>query len=458
MNKIYQSLVRLLHKIGMDRAIAYGSGARIIQAIAGVVTLFFIAAFLSGEEQGYYYTFSSLLGIQVFFELGFTNILTQFVAHEAAHLKVVNNTEYEGDEKYRSRLSSLLHFSVKWYTIAAVLMLVTLLVAGYYLFHNAKDSTNISWFYPYLILCIATAIKLLQSPFTAILMGLNKVAEMNEILFIQQLISPIVMWILLICHASLYVIGVSSVVAVLVWFIYVFRKDTKDILINIYKISIKDRVKYMSEIFPYQWRMAVSSFSGFFIFYFITPILFKYQGSIIAGQMGMTITVVSAIQSLAMTWQNTKVPLYSQLIAKKDYVQLDKTFSIATKQMIYICSILMFFAFLFLTGCDYFKIGINGNLLSARFLLGWPLMFMMIAYTVTSLTFAWATYLRCHKKEPYMWMSLVSGIACLLGIWITSKYSSILIITLTYMIVRILVIPWSYNIFLSNKTKWHADV
>lgn len=441
----------------MDRAIAYGSGARIIQSVAGVVTLFFITAFMTGEEQGYYYTFSSLLGIQVFFELGFTGILTQFVAHEASHLKL-ENCQYIGEEKYLSRLSSLLHFSIKWYSIAAILMLISLLIAGYYLFSNTENGTPISWFNPYLILCIATAIKLLQSPFTAILMGLNKVAEMNKIIFLQQVISPIIMWFLLACRAGLYVIGVSSVVSVLVWFFYIFRSDIKQLLINLFKVKVYEKVNYMTEIFPYQWRMAVSAFSGFFIFNFITPILFKYQGAIVAGQMGMTITVVSAIQSLAMTWQNTKVPLYSTLIARKEYDELDNVFNKATKQMLFMCSFVMFSAFVFLTGCEIFRIGINGKMLSSRFLSGWPLLFMMLAYTISSLTFAWATYLRCHKQEPYMWMSLVSGIGCLLAIGITSQYSTILIITLVYMAVRILVIPWSYYIFKKCKKDWHKSI
>lgn len=445
----------LINKIGLDRAIAYGSGARIIQAAAGVITVFFIAAFMSSEEQGYYYTFSSLLGIQVFFELGFTGILTQFVSHEVSHLKLDSNGIYEGDIKYRSRLSSLLHFSIKWYSIAAVLMLLTLLLAGYYLFSGTESASSISWFYPYLILCVATAIKLLQSPFTAILMGLNKVAEMNQIVFVQQIISPIVMWLLLICNAGLYVVGVSSVVSVLVWCIYIFRSDIKDSLFRIYRIPVQEKVDYMTEIFPYQWRMAISAFSGFFIFNFITPILFKYQGSIIAGQMGMTITVVSAIQALAMTWQNTKIPLYSGLIAKNKYKELDSTFNKATKQMLYICICFMIFAFIFLTGCDILKIGINGKMISSRFLNGWPLVFMMITYTASTLTFAWATYLRCHKKEPYMWMSLVSGLFCLMGVWITAQFFTVFIITLTYMVVRILVIPWAYHIYQKCKHGWH---
>ena len=53
----------------MDGAIAYSSAARIIQAVANLLTIFFIATLLSSDEQGYYYTFASVVGIQVFFEL-----------------------------------------------------------------------------------------------------------------------------------------------------------------------------------------------------------------------------------------------------------------------------------------------------------------------------------------------------------------------------------------------------
>ena len=73
----------LLKKLGIDKAIAYSSGARVVQAFTGVGSIFFISTFLSGVEQGFYYTFGSIVAIQVFFELGLTGIITQFVAHEA---------------------------------------------------------------------------------------------------------------------------------------------------------------------------------------------------------------------------------------------------------------------------------------------------------------------------------------------------------------------------------------
>ena len=81
-------VVRLARRIGMDGAIAYSSAARVFQAFAGVISIFFIATFLTGEEQGFFYTFGSILAIQTFFELGFTGIMTQYVAHEVVHLNI----------------------------------------------------------------------------------------------------------------------------------------------------------------------------------------------------------------------------------------------------------------------------------------------------------------------------------------------------------------------------------
>ena len=69
----------------MDKSIAYSSGARIVQGFTGVASVFFLTSFLTGVEQGFYYTFGSILALQVFFELGLTGIMTQYVAHEVKY-------------------------------------------------------------------------------------------------------------------------------------------------------------------------------------------------------------------------------------------------------------------------------------------------------------------------------------------------------------------------------------
>ena len=85
-------ITKILNTLGIDGAILYTIFARVIQASGGIITVFLIARFLSKEEQGFYYTFVSVLAIQIFFELGLGGILTQFVAHEMAHIQLENNT------------------------------------------------------------------------------------------------------------------------------------------------------------------------------------------------------------------------------------------------------------------------------------------------------------------------------------------------------------------------------
>ena len=218
------SIAKIAHAIGMDKAIAYSSGSRIVGGIAGVVSIFFVTSFLTGVEQGYYYTFGSILALQVFFELGLTGIMTQYVAHEASHLQLSNNLEYTGETNYKSRLASLVHFCIKWYSILAILVFVTLLIVGLFFFRSyGEDHGDVSWIIPWALVCVGTAIKLFQSPFTSILTGLGFVKEMSEITFWQQLIIPLFTWLGLIAGLKLYVLGIGYIVSVIVWQIYVLR-------------------------------------------------------------------------------------------------------------------------------------------------------------------------------------------------------------------------------------------
>ena len=164
----------IIQKMGMDKAIAYSSGARFIQAFTGLASIFFIAKFLSGEEQGYYYTFGSILAVQVFFELGLTGIITQYVAHEAVYLKLNDDFSYDGPEKYKSRLSSLLRFCVKWYTVISLFMFLVLILVGFIFFDKYQKDQTVEWKIPWLILVASTSIKLFQSPMSSFLMGLGR--------------------------------------------------------------------------------------------------------------------------------------------------------------------------------------------------------------------------------------------------------------------------------------------
>src|SRR5271163_895400 len=99
-----RKIARLKHFIGLDRAIAWTLAARLWSMAAGIATLLLIAHYLSPAQQGYYYTFASLVALQVFFELGFSYVVLQLASHERAQLTIADN-EVLGNSISQARLA-----------------------------------------------------------------------------------------------------------------------------------------------------------------------------------------------------------------------------------------------------------------------------------------------------------------------------------------------------------------
>lgn len=451
------NLYSIINKIGIDKAIAYSAGARIIQAITGIGTLFFIASFLTGEEQGFYYTFGSVLAFQVFFELGFTSIITQYVAHESAYFTVGAANEIIGDEIHLSRLSSLMHFCIKWYTVMAFVFFIIINIIGF-IFFDSYDKSNetISWKIPWIILSFGTALNLLISPLSSILSGLGRIKDVSRIIFIQQILIPVAICGSLYFGLNLFAPAIGSMISVLVWLLIVCRTDLNILLLKIWKIKITHRINYLEEVFPYQWRIALSWISGYFIFQLFNPVLFATEGAVIAGQMGMTLSVLNAIQAFCFSWQNTKVPLYSQLIELQEYSNLDSVFSRTLRQMTTICTCLLIVLCFIILLIDNYNITLNGNILGDRFLPFIPMVIMIIPAFVRQYISSWATYLRCHKREPFLASSIVTGILCCLSTLFLGKIFGLYGIVIGYCCITIFIeFPWTYFIFKNKKRVWH---
>ena len=452
-------LIRFLRKIGIDKAIAYSSGSRIVAGITGVVTVFLIAIFLTGEEQGYYFTFGSLLALQVFFELGLSSIMTQYVAHECSHLELGSDYQYIGEDFYISRLSSLVHFCVKWYSVLSVVVFVFLIITGYcfFTFFNGDVTYDVDWLRPWVVICIATAIKLFQSPLSSIYMGLGYVKEVSMITFYQQIVQPVTIWLFLILGFKLYAIGIGYLLSCLLWFYLVYRVNLHKLTSSLWREKITERVEYFKEIFPFQWKIAVSWISGYFIYQLFNPVLFATEGAVVAGQMGLTISVLSTIQSFSNSWITTKVPLFSKYIALKQYNQLDNVYNKTNIQMSMICLALLIAFIMFVLGLKITGISVGDSIIGERFLGILPTILMSIAIFSNIWLTSWGIYLRCHKQEPLLVFSVTSGIMCCLSTVGLGNLWGLMGITTGYCIIMVLSIPWAYHIYVKCKKEWHDE-
>ncbi len=439
-------------KVGFNWAIAYTVFARVIQAVGGLGTVVFIAKYLSKDEQGYYYTFGSILAIQVFFELGLVSIITQYVAHEMVHLKWKDRFSIEGDAVHLSRLSSLLHFCLKWFSRISLLLFITLIVAGYYFFLKFNKNPNIEWRIPWIILCVTTCGYLILDPIMAFSEGLGKVKEMARLRLVQQTVYIVGVIIFLFSGCKLYSSALATSLAfVIEAILYLFSGNSR-ILANVWKSRGSWSVNYRKEIFPYQYKIALSWISGFFIFQLFSPVLFATEGAVVAGQMGMTLAALNGISSLSMSWISTKVPLFCSFIAQGVYDKLNAVFNKTVIQLVIVNLALLLFFIFFLQVLSYF-----GLPLAQRFLSLVPLLMLCTVTFINQLVFSWATYLRSHKQEPYLINSVVGGILVSLSTIFLGKQFGLMGIVGGYtFLTTFLGLPWAYYVFVSKKKQWHT--
>lgn len=438
---------RLLNTLGIDGAILYTSSARIIQAGGSIITLLLIAKFLSKEEQGFYYTFTSVLAIQIFFELGLSGILTQFVAHEMAHIELENNI-FKGEQKYISRLASIIHFSAKWYFIFALLLIIALILGGGIFFYkNTQGVEHIQWQVPWLMVSIFGGLNLLISPIMAILQGMHKVKEIAKLTFIQQIIVMIVSWISLILGAKLYLVAINLMMNFFILLILYGLSGYLKLLCNLLKYKVIEKINYWKEIFPYQWKIALSWASGYFIFQALNPIVFSFYGAVIAGKLGMTITILNGILALVISWTSTKIPLWSSYIAKREYDELDKSVIYTIKKSTLVAFLGISGAIILIGGLQYFNLNLGNRFLPIELAF-----ILLMTIPINNVINIWSASLRSFKKEPFLFVALMVGLFSITEVYITAKFFSLTILIVGYFLVFALV-SLPLNLYVYNKKK-----
>src|SRR5215467_1733187 len=189
-------LQRFLLKTAMDRPVMLALLGRSWQILAGPITLLLIAKFFTPEEQGFYYTFASLLALQSFIELGFSVVIINVASHEWAHLSLSEYGRIVGESDALSRLISLGRFAFKWYAFGSLIFILGVGSAGY-VFLSRSEYSSIQWEAPWFALVVTTGFLLWGTPLTSILEGCNQVETINKFRLSQAIMGSLALWLTL---------------------------------------------------------------------------------------------------------------------------------------------------------------------------------------------------------------------------------------------------------------------
>lgn len=415
------------------------------QIIAGGVMVLIIPLWLGKVEQGYYYTFASLLALQIFFELGMNQVILQLVSHDFAHVRMSNAAALEGDAIRIDRLTSLVALLRRWYGIAASLFFVIVSAFGAWFFSTKGDLPISVWGGAWLMLTLVSAANLYLSASLTVLEACGQVAGVARMRLVQSMCGNGLMWIALALGAGLWAMPLVPMVAA-AYTAYWLRINGSTIkrLRRHFAVSANNiKINWRADIFPFQWRIAVSWISGYFIFQLFAPLAFARLGAVEAGRLGITMTVFTALLTVGMSWVNAKLPAFAAHVSRNERTSLNALFNSVVKRS------MAFTLIATLTIIAIVTVMTSLDVAAAHRFASLPVVICLAIVTlVNCFIFAAAAYMRAHKEEPMMWVSVITGLVTLIAAAIGSMYGVLTMMALYAFITLCVALPWTCVIFI----------
>lgn len=240
---------------------------------------------------------------------------------------------------------------------------------------------------------------LLQS----IYQGLDKVVDIQKNIFIGSFAMSIFRWLILSFGYGIWSLIIGNGLGVILMSFLLFRRAQK-----FWQQLIRHKNTHIftwtHEIINLQWKYAISWASGFFIFNLYTPMLFKFENAVVAGQFGLTMPIINMISMTSGAWIDAKIPKMNMLVARGKREELLHLFKSACfRGYLFFISISPLFIMAVYLLQKY-------NFYSERFLeLKYAVLLISTQLAIITITFL-ARYLRAHKIEPYYWLSIINGI------------------------------------------------
>ncbi|HEY3300175.1 MAG TPA: hypothetical protein VGJ90_05310 [Methylophilaceae bacterium] len=418
---------------------------------SGALTVLFIAHWFTKEQQGYFYTFGSVLGLQVIFEMGLSFVIFQFSGHLFAGLNWLPNGDVQGDDHAKLRFHLLLRSAFVWYACAALIMLLILLPAGILFFQNKSVLASSLWLWPWVLLVVVTALNLVTLPTMSAIEGSGRVTEINKLRLIQGVVGSTVAWFLLVSRLGLWMVVAVPLVTLLssVYWLYKRYPSIVEVLITPITSAADSAFSWKAEVWPMQWKIAVSWICGYFIFQLFTPILFHFYGPVAAGKMGMSIAVATMVNSLGFVLLQANGPTLTKFAAQKKWIEFDHYFFRFFKQSLVL--VILGYCFIGVFLYTFQRLPITQRIIPFS-----DMVILCFGFLISHVVSMLAYYLRLHKQEPFMVLSLIGAVILSLCLYEFGRLYAELGMVVSFLCVNLIYgLPSSLWLWAKMRREWH---
>ncbi len=208
-------------------------------------------------------------------------------------------------------------------------------------------------------------------------------------------------------------------------------------------------LRWMDEVWPFQWRIGVSALSGYLIFRSFAPLVMMEQGPVLAGQFGIAVLLMNGIIAFSTAWPLSQTATYGAMFASGRGEEVSRMLPRLLFRSTGLCffAVVIFSVFMFLLPAIDQK-------LSDRLLHPEVMTIMMLAAIVHHMVATMAVPLRAEGREPFMWVSLFGGILLSGAVWYAARYGTSIDIAWANLFCAAIGIPIAIILYRSRVTVW----
>jgi len=286
----------------------------------------------------------------------------------------------------------------------------------------------VAWIWPWLLAVAAAMAGLWCQPFYSFLDGCGQIREVAALRLRQTAVGMILAWSALLLHRGLYspALVLAGQITVGIFFLVVRRRFLAGLLLY---PAREAAIHWSREVWPFQWRIAVSWMCSYFTIQVFIPILFALRGPVEAGQMGMSLSITGYMTSLVLPWISTKATPFGRMIAQHQFLQLDRLFQRTLAQ-----SLAVFSTIALAAGLTMALLTLVAPKLAARMVSPQLFWVLLLAAGASCVVQSVATLLRSFKKEPFLRQSLVVASLTLVLALLTARRWGNTGVTFSYLI------------------------
>lgn len=314
-------------------------------------------------------------------------------------------------------LASLERRVVKWNILATAIAAALVTLLGWATFSSQPSISNVAWRSSWFAYVVAVIASQLTMPRISLREGGGRIEQMWTLRLVQELAGGAACLIALHAGAVLYSLaayaGVRAIVAAS-WLTFgdPLRHDTAAAPYTI--------ERWMAEVWPFQWKIALSGLSGFLIFRSFSPIVLLEKGPVAAGQFGLAISFMNLMIAVTTAWPLSQAAHYAALNASGGHGELRRSFP----TMLWASS-----AFAILASAILVAGLAEARVLGISVALRLPDMttttFILATAIIHHVVACFAVFLRAEGREPLLIASVAGSIGTVTIVWATAHLGSL---------------------------------